>query len=1510
MDPTSQFSLDAMWEPRDFNEDEYETVLNAIANKEEGSSLMVEDNSVKVVGTITKIWQTLKGWFGFENKTDPIKVNYELLKILRYGESHHYLQSEHITPLLEKLHRTLSNEKSYEKIATIIGNVIQHKNDRELTLDNEIRTYQKLHKDQLIEPFWSRVFPRYFARIKGDEAHVQYNRGRILASNKQWDTAVTALEKAVGLHKDPEWALLLAKTYINQAKDNPGAIEAYEKALNVLGTIDKSRCGEAFLQDYRETEEKAITNQFVQLARTGNVEQAIQGIKKGCDALEISFDRFFTRSFDSMLSRNLTQVQYGRVLVALSKEEGLKGRSVEFLSKAIEPLSFAAKQKEDAEVSQELIDACVSLGNSHLEAGEVDMAEKRIEEALHYFETYKETSPAAVSDPVFSRIVTAVTILAEHLKNKKDFKSALNLLEKIEVLSEKNPLEKAKTYFSLAHLEQARGNDIQALIDAQKAYHSLINAQKTSVLNPGQYREFVDEIVERLVKSGDFRIPKQLIDEVVRAAEQFVGEAPHDPGRNFVLAKAYLSKAEQLCVEKLYSESNTIIDKVLPLLNELGKGEEHQFPLSQMMSRAHEYKFGIQVKLNEPSIALKTLKIAAQSTKRDYKTFLEDYIAEVMLATGPSQEQLGRFYQLLGEDPEYRKDARENLSVAIERYVGVLHEKFDERISEQLVISQLKVSELWMEEGNFEKAEEVLQSAKEHIGRLTEGAPSAPCLPRLRAKVLDTTKILAQRYEAAAKEALTKKNHDAEIRYLQGAIRQLQLLKVMSEDNRGEQAGYCFALAKLERQRGNFSGALMEAERAQTLDPKGEYRTFIDQMLGETETQKLLAENYFRDKVYDKALKCYLNCFKSELEKNPQRKEEIVGRMIHLADLVKENNSSLAARGYEAAEPYFETVTLAPVKKVEVYRLLAEEAEKSGDQSKAIAMYQALLKLQPDDVEVLKRLANSLKLKGEWRNAEGYFVQAIRLRPEDPSIVFALGNVYEEQRKYDKALSQYRLAYDLDPGVPQYWETLIRAHVEAGDQFFAKGDNDPQKAIDSLVKIREYFETRPELEANFHRALKGWVIETTDNRDFRALGKEIDHPRDIEVQAQRANEIINKVYDGERYHFKPELMPQELVELLQELRLQVAGLRGYYDKLRQETEELVEIARQNKITPQEMRSWQPRAPLQDLTSAKKVKEEAENTLRILDEAMKSTGVIISPELRGKSEQLKRLLKSYSMAEAALPHYLAVAEISGDQYAPYINKIIDSYILIKDYPNAIAAYDKYKQKFPQHPIHQVPRAGYLEVINGFLDRRQITEASKVIENAIKLYPDDNGLKKAQMNIHYQMAKGEISKGDKFAAFRKYQEFLSRGVELPAEVYYKLAQLYIDGIENNLNLTTKKELGRLDDRDEYLIKVVELLKKAADLEPTNAEYQYQAGKYINGYKGIITIHYDPLPYIKKAHELNMNHFDYAYANYRILFKSEVVDEAAINRAHADVVKLDPLNAPAEWPNAEDRFRVKVL
>lgn len=1430
MDPTTNFSSDMTWEQSDFSKQEYGQKLRELADKDEKATIMVDDHTLRVVGVVMRIWQTIKGWFGFENKVDPVKVNYELLKFLRYGESQRYLQDTQITSLLAKLQKTLAKEPQHQRIAAIIQRVFlersQQQNIREITLDREISNYQRTNESELGEAFWPRLFHKYIAPIKVNEANVQYQQGRIFALHNQFEQAVRCLEKATLLNPGKvEWRLLLAKTYLRQGEILSGvnkpneAMTSINKALQLLHEVAWAPGDETLAREIDDVQVKALKNLFILQVKSNATNQAIGTLKKASQILGNPVETIVDRELDHMLQTEITREQYGKLYLALAKDNAFRARSHELLAKAIDPLFVAVRQRADAQLNEELIQASLTLASHNLKNNDLDGAETRVNEAHYHFDFLKSYFPVAVGAPIVSQLVNTTQQLVDRLKEKRDFQSAVSLMHKLELLTEQSPQVKAQTYFTLAQLEEAAGDDYGALIEAEKAQH---------LYSKAEYDQFIDAAANRLAHYVPMRLPVRRVDELISTLERMVAGSPNKPLWSLILSKVYVAKVEMLCKAQKFSEANTLNDKALITLNQLAKvnaGEDVRNQTRDTLLHAYVYKFGILVKLGEPGQAVKIMKTACQSFTESYKSFLANYFADAVLTTVPTQEQQGRVFQLLANDPDYRPDFRENMSQAIERFNGSLNEKFDERVSEQLILSWLQLSTHFLDGGQMEQAEEALRRTQGQIDRLKEAAPRAPCLPPLVSKLIVNLKIFTDACVAKANEAKKRKQDAEETRNVQAAIRAVKSLKALTLDNRGELASHCFSLAKLERQRGNFYDAMNEAEAAVTLDPsKAEHRALATELANETETQSMLAENYFKEGDFEKALKCYLNCYKNEIEKAPHKRNEIINKLITLADYVRERNQLLAARAYESAAPLFDVVAVPPTKQLGIYHLLGMEAQKVGENTKAIAHFENALKLDPNHLDSLKRLIASYKANGEFDKAERCLQKYIQLRPADGSLVFALGQLYEDQRNFEKALAAYRRAFELQPDQADYRKKLIAAEIQAGDHFQSRAAGDPEAARQSVVNVVNFIEGDPQRVQEFHRALRGWFGQSAENREFPDIGKNVREPREIEAHALRAIEIINKAYDGGYYHMKPEAMPQELRNRIQAMQRQVEAMKTYSTQ-----------------------------------------------------------------------------SAHAMVSAAIPHYLKAIELSPDTYGEQINKLIDAYIQIGDTPNAMGAYERFKQQFPQHPVKRVPAEEYIKIMDRHLAARKFREAVEFIDKALKSFPDDDMLKQAKLKAIYVSEKDGIPPGDA-SAFKFYNEMVSKGVQAPAECYFKLGHLYVKAINDNTDLGTNKPMKRdvqSDLTQAYTAKAVENLKKAADLNVENAEYQFDFARYVY-FTGSLDVRFDPIPYLQRAVKLDPQNISYADGLALALGQKYPIDHPEVHAAlgHYLQLKGDDPHPDSNW------------
>ncbi len=96
-------------------------------------------------------------------------------------------------------------------------------------------------------------------------------------------------------------------------------------------------------------------------------------------------------------------------------------------------------------------------------------------------------------------------------------------------------------------------------------------------------------------------------------------------------------------------------------------------------------------------------------------------------------------------------------------------------------------------------------------------------------------------------------------------------------------------------------------------------------------------------------------------------------------------------------------------------RRLAQFYSRRGDDERALAVYERLLKAAPEDSELLYRAGSLASDAGELGMAEQYLRRLVALEPDDRAGAQALGEVYVRQGKPDKALDTFKAATSYRP---------------------------------------------------------------------------------------------------------------------------------------------------------------------------------------------------------------------------------------------------------------------------------------------------------------------------------------------------------------------------------------------------------------------------------------------------------------------------------------------------------------
>jgi Flp pilus assembly protein TadD len=169
-------------------------------------------------------------------------------------------------------------------------------------------------------------------------------------------------------------------------------------------------------------------------------------------------------------------------------------------------------------------------------------------------------------------------------------------------------------------------------------------------------------------------------------------------------------------------------------------------------------------------------------------------------------------------------------------------------------------------------------------------------------------------------------------------------------------------------------------------------------------------------------------------------------------------------------------------RKATAHRKLAVVFDRLGQFAQSDVHFKAALKLAPDDPKVWNNAGYSLYIQGRWEEAERTLRTAARLAPDDPTVATNLGLALAAEGKVDEALevmakavgpaaaranigyvlaatghraaavAQYRLALDLQPGLPEAEAALARLARDGEPSASAKITDLPPLPDDPSIK--------------------------------------------------------------------------------------------------------------------------------------------------------------------------------------------------------------------------------------------------------------------------------------------------------------------------------------------------------------------------------------------------------------------------------------------------------------------------
>ena len=184
-----------------------------------------EKKGIKLVGLLEKIWQVIRGFFGFTNYTDPVLIKSETLKLLHYGKFNGFLEDEGVLKSIENFKTAGNNQiRAGKSVSSLVNDICD--NSKTLSIadfQEKLVNYHQKHERGLRPGFWQRLFVAPQIDIT---PHMPFGSSHLQLAKQ--------VEKFSSPHSPEEEDITVIKQK-NQARDE--ALKQYHFAL-ALGNND------------------------------------------------------------------------------------------------------------------------------------------------------------------------------------------------------------------------------------------------------------------------------------------------------------------------------------------------------------------------------------------------------------------------------------------------------------------------------------------------------------------------------------------------------------------------------------------------------------------------------------------------------------------------------------------------------------------------------------------------------------------------------------------------------------------------------------------------------------------------------------------------------------------------------------------------------------------------------------------------------------------------------------------------------------------------------------------------------------------------------------------------------------------------------------------------------------------------------------------------------------------------------------------------------------------------
>lgn len=1488
MSGTTSFSdYHPSWEGREFNKEEYESLLEELASKTSHSStLMLEDHSFKVVGPIMHVWQKIKGWFGFENRTDPIKVNYELLKLLRYGKNHHFLENDKIRSLLKTFKRTLDSEYQHEKVANVVGDLI-NKKEGSVNLDNEVKVYYKTHIKELHEPFWPKLFHHYTSPVVHNTALVQFNLGRIYASEGNLKEALVNMQNALEVSSENSgWHLEfadIALKYVEQLWEN----DEFDSAKTLIGKILKTLQSQNLPLDkidHKETLEKISTAYTYLCAihiKQGKLDAGLGVLQKGekylhekqgspqKGALLASYETLIERS--ESITPSLTNLgEFYLLLAAQETDLDLKEAK---LIKAVEAL----KSAKDPSNQGKVIEASLQISEILIANHQLDQAHSINKELF----AQVEKSPTLLNDNIFSRLTLSSEQLYKAFRDNPSTSQRFEILNNLQRLHAPYPMKAAYYHYESGRLHSYSNDFISALREFELAYS----------LHPiPEYHAELKKIIQTL---ADLALKNGSLHQAIIYYDKLHVLSPKDwfPLHQLATIHSNLSnwpQANECCQQLLVAYPNHLDAYILT-----SKTYQRQGKLSEAISYAQK---AVDLSPENPEAFI--LLFDLTGTAQTPETYLK------ILETRPNDwrihAKLGELYRVqknYAQAKEYLSNAvlldnthpgvfatlgkvameEKNYPLAIKYYLHASElgtsESFENELStcHQILAQQALNSKNHAEMLNhYQHALNVAPSKSAMIAselvacgdhlidgdKLTALASYRMALPYLNNKVIETNR-LTEIYLKLAADERSRQSYE-------GAIQNLLYARELDPQHAGvlkELAGCYIDLGRHKEAQDIYEQMINLGHSTAEI-----YAFQGTQLLQQKEFEKAInsfekaAEHSLENSHYEKEITiCLLKLAEIEEQKAPEGalkiyekallrknadKNLLTTNLLAFADKQKTcQNLQMATNAYKLALTHLppHSTFVDSKKRSEIYAFLSLVANIAHTYQEGENYAKEALKIDSNNVDALMQLSVSLKNLGRFQEMEAPLSSAITLNSQQPLTLTLLAELYRQEGKADKAVDMYRKALSLTPQDQTLIQALYQTEIEAGDLSYNFGSFDPSKFNTDTVETINFILNSPYAK-EITNALGYWKKEnSSENIALQSLKNPLKK-MPIAKACKKAIQLIETAYDGRSHHLKSEKMPPEIRQRLDMLKTNEKYIDAYYTRLDKETSALAKIGREMNYSKMD-----PGATLSD---PEMIENRALSLIKEIEGKTRSwfSSKTLPSELKEKVEMLKQVMSPSQAVnmEQAVIHYLAAYQLFPQKnFQDYMNRLIDA--LIKSNRSDLAT-KYYEILSAQFPSRITPNAEiFLAKIKSMVILKQFNNALTLVGNLINQYPSEVKFKKGLSDIYVALGDESARKGEEKETIKNYQNALECGVTADASCYSKLGKIYYD-----LYLQEKavsKNADSVDPGKSYRDFADKNLEMATNADPENYQYLIDYGRFIF-HEMRMTMKMEYKPYFLKA------------------------------------------------------------